>query len=141
MDAKTDEVARLDYSKPPPGYEVATPDEDCEGWWPKDALAAAWVHFEAHNDPPGVIPCGPLGLFVTFGPGLPLFLSRAAAWAWHDRRHALVGPIELRESGEYRTTWPDPAWPRCLTWSDEQVAEVERWLVDSTAKMPEVLRG
>lgn len=32
-------------------------------------------------------------------------------------------------------------WPRCLTWPDEQVAEVERWLVDSTAEMPEVLRG
>lgn len=32
-------------------------------------------------------------------------------------------------------------WPRCLTWSDEQVAEVERWLVDSTVELPEVLRG
>lgn len=30
--------------------------------------------------------------------------------------------------------------PRCLTWSDEQVAEVERWLVDF-AVLPEVLRG
>lgn len=28
-----------------------------------------------------------------------------------------------------------------LTWSDDQVAEVERWLVDSTAELPEVLRG
>lgn len=33
------------------------------------------------------------------------------------------------------------AWPLCLTWSDEQVAAVERWLIDSTAELPEVLRG
>lgn len=32
-------------------------------------------------------------------------------------------------------------WPRCLTWSDEQAAEVERWLVDSSVETPEVLRG
>lgn len=31
--------------------------------------------------------------------------------------------------------------PRCLTWSDEQVAEVERWLADSAAEMPAVLGG
>jgi hypothetical protein len=30
-------------------------------------------------------------------------------------------------------------WPRCLTWSDDQVAVVERWLADPTAEMPEVL--
>ena len=45
--------------------------------------------------------------------------ARAAAWAWYDRR---LGP-------------------RCLTWSDDQVSEVERRLVDSTAEMPEALRG
>ncbi len=35
----------------------------------------------------------------------------------------------------------ETAWPRCLIWPDDQVAEVERWLVDSTAEIPEVLRG
>jgi hypothetical protein len=36
---------------------------------------------------------------------------------------------------------PLDVWPRILTWTDEQVAEVETWLADSTAETPEVLRG
>jgi hypothetical protein len=61
--------------------------------------------------------------------------ARAAAWAWYKRRLSACAQFEREvEFG------PD-LWPRALTWSDDQVAEVERWLVDSTAEMPEVLRG
>lgn len=54
---------------------------------------AAWQHFKAHNDPPG--------------------LER-----WYGAFAMCAG-----------------IWPRILTWTDEQVAEVERWLVDSSADM------
>ncbi len=117
-------IERLDYSNPPAAYGVDV------------GVAATWDACKRLFDPLGVIRCGPLGLYVTFGPGLPRFLSRSAAWAWHDRRHALAVAVEQGE--EYGHA---PLWPRCLTWTDEQVAEVERWLADSTAEMPEVLHG
>lgn len=145
---------------------------------------------------------------------------RAAAWAWHDRRHELAGRMSAKPSHRrwyskappdgdmggacvvevHRTAeaarravlavledgsegWPEDVeavewgelvpmakaqeynreetpegefdymceyrlapvvpsiWPRCLTWTDEQVAEVEHWLRDSAAEMPEVLRS
>lgn len=89
-------------------------------------------------------------------------LACTEAWGLHDRRLALASKLEAalvvddeafrgrkiltvvpageaqHFDGEQR---PYTAWPRCLTWSDDQVAAVERWLVDSTAEMPEVLRG
>lgn len=248
------EIAHLDYSKPPPGYLVHDLNDD--GWWwridePEDgctapfeteaeAIAAAWAHYKAHNDPPG-LEVGSYGdaVFWAHHVGLPIagpfqaetyrdkvteaslspgvdrarVACRAAAWAWHDRRYALsVRPsprrwyskappgddagsaciitihrspeaakkavlavledgsegwpedVEAVEWGELvpmskaqeydRETTPEGefdyvckyrlavcTWPRCLTWSDEQVAEVERWLQDSTAEMPEVLRA
>lgn len=139
-------IERLDYSKAPPGYAVT---ESC-GWWPADdagelvredesfdteadALTAAWAHYKAKHDPPGCC----IGLVmkgqgatergsycVDFGASeafaVPAWkggkvdagarlVARAAAWAWHDRRHALA-----------------IMWPRCLAWTDAQVAEVER---------------
>lgn len=124
-------------------------------------LAAAWAHYKAHNDPQGMRtrPWGLGGWVFHFslsiepklGPrtvmvgddGQPYASeadARAAAWAWHDRRLALadaLGMVTMPSSAGVRT----PFWPRCLTWPDEQVAEVERWLRDSTAEMPEVLRG
>jgi len=81
--------------------------------------------------------------------------ARAAAWAWHDRRLALAERLQCEaccSCGSRNTlTTAQPwcpecdlessgIWPHCLTWSDEQVTAVERWLVDSTAEMPEVLR-
>lgn len=74
-------IERLDYSKPPPGYEVFDDDGDreedgfdfsCMGWYfgiagcddvpedgkPRateaDALVSAWAHYKVHNDPPGM---------------------------------------------------------------------------------------
>ena len=61
-------VQRLDYSRPPLGYLVHDLNDD--GWWwrvdePEDGctspyeteaetVAAAWAHYKAHNDPPGL---------------------------------------------------------------------------------------
>lgn len=57
----------LDYSKPPPGYRVGRKGfslyaQDGEhvrivtriASSTAEALAAAWAHYKAHNDPPGV---------------------------------------------------------------------------------------
>ena len=88
--------------------------------------------------------------------------ARTAAWAWYDRRLALAAKLDVAlivdeepfkgriirtvvPAGEARhfdgEQRPYAAWPRILTWSYDQVAEVERWLADSTAEIPEVLRG
>lgn len=88
--------------------------------------------------------------------------ARTAAWAWHDRRLTLAAKLDVAlivddepfkgqtirtvvSAGEARhfdgEQRPYAAWPCILTWSDEQVSSAERWLLDSTAEMPEVLRG
>mgnify|MGYP000370159008 CR=1 FL=1 len=179
-------VERLDYSKPPEGYEVShwskSGTADACGWYfyedpsenatnggdPKgsygEALEVAWVHYKASDDPSGceVFGCGSMaggrvvrGWKFRFGIESNEVLypdraqARAAAWAWYDHRLALHWKFE-DELTQVRLIDHHPEvptsvlcaglWPRCLTWSDEQVAEVERWLVDSTVEMPKVLR-
>lgn len=93
--------------------------------------------------------------------------ARAFAWAWHDSRLALAAKLDggtfcpkchsqdayVEAIDDKTTTQPwctecdvemgglfDDIWPRCLTWSDEQISEIERWRADSTAEMPDVLR-
>ena len=138
------------------------------GWWWKHierwvagSLGDAWVHYKERNDPPGmrvVLGLGVWGFDVFRWRGLWVpnirdgiwdeTAARAAAWAWHDRRLALASRLAQPEmlpkcprDPAAEAMFGTAAWPRCLTWSDEQVAEVERWLVDSTDEMPEVLRG
>lgn len=60
---------------------------------------------------------------------------------WHEARRALAGRIDRAEGVTFAADDRGSVWPTVLTWSNEQVAEVERWLIDSTAEMPEVLRG
>ena len=185
IDANKEAVAQLDYSKPPPGYTIAgdhdeprvraglAADSRDSGWvWVQgsiadgqrravgarswaEALSAAWAHYKAHNDPPGMLVSHKLKapalewwaawVFMQDGSGRCQRIAsgaesetRAAAWAWYDRRHALT---ERGLAHRGRGWAALAAWPRCLTWTDEQVAEVENWLADSTAEMPEVLRG
>ena len=63
-----DDIQRIDYSKPPPGYVVRFEDSSMENgdgpplWWYGDphykasmgteteALAAAWAHYKVYND-------------------------------------------------------------------------------------------
>jgi hypothetical protein len=217
--AETTDVQRLDYGKPPSGYTICGDADEPQvragialssrdsGWvwlpgpdrggqrrvigvrsW-EEALAAAWTHYKASHDPPGivVIRVADDDRFAPDGdpPGRLVFgdeadgdvrkvaawllvevclerwhdgykttaTARAAAWAWHDRRLGLVEKWQrvydtdgdARQLAEVRYQGADAMvfdnwWPRCLTWSDEQVSAVERWLVDSTAEMPEVLR-
>lgn len=93
--------------------------------------------------------------------------ARAAAWGWHDRRHELCGLLEdgvwcfecgsdeahVEAIDDKTCTQPwctecdvemgglfDDLWPRMLTWTDDEVAGVERWRQDSTAEQPAVLQ-
>jgi len=54
------QVARLDRTQPPPGFDVLTLREslrktiETAGVWGPNALAAAWAIHEAAHDPPGL---------------------------------------------------------------------------------------
>lgn len=135
------EIHRFDYNKPPPGY--------LDDWLGMVVNARRWAQHKAHNDPPGLTTRrGPHGAgFIIGERNSPIYgahdsdeAARAAAWAWYDRRLALFALSDAAE-GLRGTATASTAWPRCLTWSDAQVTEVERWLVDSTTDLPEVLGG
>lgn len=163
------DIPRLDYSKPPLGHTIAWRTHGAREWSFKSpegirlprpangcddlaeyttqrlALAAAWDHYKAHNDPPGMLLWVAAMLRERWAGEVAAL--RPAAWAWHDRRHALADKLrdeDIRRVMDCDPGYPLPgavAWPRCLTWTDEQVVEVERWLADSAVEMPEVLRG
>lgn len=169
-------IERLDFSKPPPGYTVAwlthsSPEwvfrvderDDFNQYDSEDkARSAAWAHYKARHDPPGMwtlywenedrVAQGYAWGYrseAAFGTEPTQDAARAAAWAWYERRLALADLLES-EDIDRRLTEHHPEirtarlcrgwWPVVLIWSDEQVAAVERWLIDSTAEMPEVLR-
>jgi len=157
-------IERLDYTKAPRGYRI---DFSEGSWWASDpadqvveplgdsadaACAAAWAAYKIHNDPPGMpvdyVDAPPGWWVYTTAAGGLLCLSRHdakatarhAAWARHDRRLALWRKLADAEVLT-RQFIADDLWPAILSWSDDQVAEVERWLIDSTAELPEVLGG
>jgi hypothetical protein len=65
-------------------------------------------------------------------------------WRVDNMGRAIVWAEKAREDEASDDLAPAPldlqVWPRCLTWSDEQVADVERWLAEG-GELPEVLRG
>lgn len=136
-----------------PGYEFGDRTFSSQSFLTEsEALAAAWSRHKGLHDPPGlevrwlgerarygVFPQGRYEQHVAEARSPEEAL--AAAWAWYDRRLALAGKLAVRGDFDAARTGSCPWWPHILTWSDEEVAAVERWLVDSTAEMPEVLRG
>lgn len=152
MTEETD-VEKLDFSKPPPGYEVAVDGEFSEfagggetwGWTSEDgkchgsiceseeeAIDEGWEDFKAHSDPPGLEvyhePEGQLGVWMVraldeaghFADFRSETEARAAAWAWYERRLALVERLE----GEGVQL---DMWPAALVWTDEECGECEAW--------------
>jgi hypothetical protein len=176
-------IEMLDYSKPPPGYEVA---EDLSvprvtwGWcrleqngrWEADggfssraeAVAAAWAHCKVKHDPPG---CS-IGLVMSGqgattrgdfvidwgdrqGSSVPAYKgksqragayqeARAAAWAWHDRRHALARDIADQIG---KSDGAAELLAAFLRWTDDECAEVEAYAAlpfPRSVDMPAALR-
>ena len=138
-------IPLLDYSKPPPGYaleeDAADPSsgkwgaylrdaDDKETIWESEwttgplACAAAWAHARAHNDPLGTMRCGALGLYVTFGPGLPKFLSRTEIWAYYDRRRKIALDIAEQHLESHRAT---DLLAKFIRWTDAECEAVERY--------------
>lgn len=177
-------LARLDFSKPPPGW--TGPDENPHrGCWhvtapdveqyftacrdtPQAALEHAWAHYKARHDPPGMATAndpmfgwcfvierryytwpreGSRPLYEHHEAGPAEDDARSAAWAWYERRLALADRLRVALPPSFVASvacgvlTARDRWPRCLTWSDEQVAAVERWLTDGSTEMPDVLRA
>lgn len=165
------DIERLDFSKPPPGYmgpdentmrccwHMSAPADDyfsaCQDT-PQEALVHAWAHYQERHDPPRflvsddgeghaawLLPDGLTTNDVEYNPGYATEAeARAAAWAHYKARLTLAERVEslLLAPGVAAEVVAE-SWPCCLTWSNEQAAAVERWLVDSTAEMPEVFCG
>ena len=130
---------RLDGITPWAWNEPTSPDlASCgDATTRAEAVAGAWAHHKARHDPPGMLMWVAALLAAQ---ELPPDESgiRAAAWAWYERRLALALRFDLGDEGDAHV---NPAlqdvveapgwstWPRILTWTDEQVAEVERRLV------------
>lgn len=186
-------VERLDFTKPPPGLTVffddGTPDDDgvalTEGWYYGDdtfdttpmvwndgrpleteaaALTAAWSHYKAHNDPPGLdVNAWGFGQRKAQQPWWrPLFDEpalasvRAAAWSWYETRLALINALD-RLAEEAHAVGHDfilagrLRWPAALALSDADVVAAMTYLdskgklslpdVFTRAEVPEVLRG
>ena len=167
----TEETATmyLDYSKPPPGYveDFARRVGDfgvAVGWWVNGrcykteakALAAAWAHYKAEHDPPGlteIFGCGGLvdggvvrGLKFRFGIASDekfypdRAAARAAAWAWHDRRHAIAVDIEEQTGGQVDA---GALLSKIIAWTEAECTDVEAYAAlpfPRSVDMPAALR-
>jgi hypothetical protein len=76
--------------------------------------------------------------------------SLISTWGMAQAERYRTGERYTTKTGEHDQEVGPDLWPRALTWSDEQTAEVERWLAWHTTKgqkgarnpqLPEVLRG
>jgi len=128
-----------------------------------NAIAAAWAHYEREHDPPGLETWEDpeygwwfFGLGSDFewyadlqaktgarqNPGAERKDARCAAWAWYWRRVVLADALDNLSIRDFAGTRRSclTRWPRCLAWSDEQVAEVEHWIAEG-GELPEVLRA
>jgi hypothetical protein len=141
------QVARLDRSKLR-GYDLVEHARDISGTparftWangdahgdPREARALAiadiWAHCEAENDPPGMdlLP-RVIDYDAESEPAQAGRPTRAEAWSMYWRRVDLVRRMEALSDPRYRLQAP-AAWPEVLTWSDEQVAQVEKDLAEA----------
>jgi len=113
------------------------------------ALAAAWADYKTRNDPPGMEVRGEGGTanalrrrscrwrIYTLGARLGAYretrgLGRAEAWTMHDRRHEVASLAAAYGDAEL--------WPRALTWSDEELAQVVGYVRGDKLALSELQR-
>jgi len=121
-----------------------------------DALAAAWAHYKSEHDPPGMWSGQARGEhpggygFALMGSdhGHPIEAdferiddARAAAWAWHDRRRAIVVDINDQTCSGGREL---AAWlARAIAWTEAECSEIEAYAVlpfPRSVDMPQALQ-
>ena len=114
-DAINDSIDRLDYSAPPTGYELAdttaafrAPDGPLgsPGEWrlpDGEQLTAAWAHYKAHNDPPGMTV---QWFWLHNGRGAGSWTASTAKHLVYERRHPRRGEGES-EARSAAWTWYD----------------------------------
>jgi hypothetical protein len=135
-------VEMLDFTKPPPGYRISGPPS--QKAQTDAAIVGAWGTYKREHDPPGMWseweaddkhfdPMGDGDWTVDFAntdgfrinaahgrhpsSGGPEF-ARSAAWAWHDRRHALA----LRDKAAHQNVKATMAEYLAMTDADCDVA-------------------
>lgn len=137
------DIPKLDYSKPPPQYVVEHDGPGGRWCWdsldPRDgvetmgyapgpgqdaALAAAWTHYKAHNDPPGMTI---QWFWLNNGRGAGSWTASTAKYLVYERRHPRRGEGE----SEARAA----AW----TWYDAQLATTSS--IDKTCSIPGIPDG
>jgi hypothetical protein len=99
-------VEMLDFTKPPPGYRISGPPS--QNAQTDAAIVGAWGTYKREHDAAhGRHPSS----------GGPEF-ARSAAWAWHDRRHALA----LRDKAAHQNVKATMAEYLAMTDADCDVA-------------------
>jgi hypothetical protein len=119
------QIEMIDYSKPPPGYTVGH-ESEAQWYWVNErrgdvalgrpaAVAAAWAHYKAASDPPGM---------DIWREGGGRDDARPWAWAWHDRRQALARDLadQLGEPGSATALLS-----KVITWTAAECEEVETY--------------
>ncbi len=139
---------RVDYSKAPPGFAEHS----------EVNLATAWALHKRQHNPPGMHVVNDLTAYrwrLSWArmEGPPMGSedeARAAAWDWHDPRHALAEDLErlcadAQASGHgliftgCRGLPDHLRWPGALTLTAQQVADARAYLDSKGAlRMPEV---
>ena len=121
------DIVRLDYDSYPPGEDWRKQQE-----YPSTARSErtrAWATYKERNPPPGLEPhpwaaegepfrhafVTPIGFTILDTVGVSDEVALAAAWRWHDIRHALVGKLKGDLS----------SWPGILDLTD---SDIERHL-------------
>lgn len=142
---------RVDYSQPPPRYEIRVefeggrafgsgPGFKCVEGGSDDSLAeadvqsAAWAHYKRRHNPPGMHIFDDLSSYrwrltsarMEGPPTRTEDEARADAWEWHDPRHELA--LALEGEGVQLDLWP-----AALTLTDAEVAECKEWLPTASA--------
>lgn len=159
-EATAESLALIDFNAAPPGWVKDPIREWChEPNGRRRPLDVAWSLYKEEHAPPGmwcgfsrppadldnctlragVSACGRRWELTIDGRGPYsgwLKRSRAWAWAWHDRRHALTRDL-LKDEQLLQTLGATVEFVQILCWHDEWVEEAEAWTRDKSRPIPE----
>lgn len=159
-EATAESLALIDFIAAPPGWVKDPIREWChEPNGIRRPLDVAWSLYKEEHAPPGmwcgfarspvdldnctlragVSACGRRWELTIDGRGPYsgwLKRSRAWAWTWHDRRHALTRDL-LKDEQILQSLGATVEFVQILCWHDEWVEEAEAWTKDKSRPIPE----